>query len=180
MLFRSPDGRTIELTELIDRCRQATLSLTPERLVALRREMLAQPPAFPETTLTVTNETTLAAIARWQEHADTLAAMNFASAKNPGGGFLNGSEAQEESLARSSALYASLNRAPDYYSEHRRLASALYSDRMILSPHCPVIRDDAGALLDEPQRVTFITSAAPNAGALRSDDDRRQIGRAHV
>jgi uncharacterized protein (TIGR02452 family) len=36
---------------------------------------------------------------------------------------------------------------------------------MILSPDCPVFRDDDGNLLDEPQRVTFITSPAPNAGA---------------
>ncbi len=36
---------------------------------------------------------------------------------------------------------------------------------MILSPGCPVFRDDAGALLDRPQEVGFITSAAPNAGA---------------
>ena len=31
--------------------------------------------------------------------------LNFASAKNPGGGFLNGSMAQEESLAIASAMY---------------------------------------------------------------------------
>ncbi|MBY0487254.1 MAG: TIGR02452 family protein, partial [Flavobacteriaceae bacterium] len=34
--------------------------------------------------------------------------LNFASAKNPGGGFLGGASAQEESLARSSSLYSSL------------------------------------------------------------------------
>jgi uncharacterized protein (TIGR02452 family) len=97
-----------------------------------------------------------------------VAALNFASAKNPGGGFLNGATAQEESLARSSALYASLLTAPEYYERHREMSSALYSDTMILSPNCPIIRDDDGWLLDEPLLVGFITSPAPNAGVARN------------
>jgi uncharacterized protein (TIGR02452 family) len=36
---------------------------------------------------------------------------------------------------------------------------------MILSPHCPVFRDDSGKLIEEPHIVSFITSPAPNAGA---------------
>jgi uncharacterized protein (TIGR02452 family) len=94
-----------------------------------------------------------------------VAALNFASAKNPGGGFLNGSQAQEESLARSSALHASLLRAWEFYERHRGSPSLLYSDAMIWSPGCPVFRDDEGRPLDEPQLVSFITSPAPNAGA---------------
>lgn len=37
---------------------------------------------------------------------------------------------------------------------------------MIWSPNCPIYRDDEGELLDEPQLVSFITSPAPNAGAV--------------
>jgi uncharacterized protein (TIGR02452 family) len=37
---------------------------------------------------------------------------------------------------------------------------------MIWSPGCPVFRDDEGRLLDEPWLVSFITSPAPNAGAV--------------
>ena len=36
---------------------------------------------------------------------------------------------------------------------------------MILSPGCPIFRNDEGALLDTLQMATFITSPAPNAGA---------------
>src|SRR5439155_18521395 len=118
----------------------------------------------------VANETTLAGIARvLADGAGPVAALNFASAKNPGGGFLGGSQAQEESLARSSALHASLLRAPQFYERHRAAPSPLYSDAMILSPGCPVFRDDGGALLEEPRLVAFVTSAAPNAGAAAAN-----------
>ena len=53
----------------------------------------------------VTNETCLAAA---QRHGGEAACLVFASAKNPGGGFLNGAQAQEESIARVSALYTCL------------------------------------------------------------------------
>jgi uncharacterized protein (TIGR02452 family) len=58
-----------------------------------------------------------------------------------------------------------LLRAWPFYERHRASPSLLYSDAMILSPGCPVFRDDDGTLLEEPRLVSFITSAAPNAGA---------------
>ncbi len=73
-----------------------------------------------KTTIEVRNETTLAGIARLlADGAGPVAALNFASARNPGGGFLNGSQAQEESLARSSALHASLLSKFEFYERHR-------------------------------------------------------------
>jgi hypothetical protein len=56
----------------------------------------------PEPLIEVTAESTLAAAARI---GSAGAALVFASAKHPGGGFLGGAKAQEESIARSSALY---------------------------------------------------------------------------
>lgn len=55
---------------------------------------------------------------------------------------------------------------PEYYDFHRRDGSLLYSDRMIYSPDCPVFKKDDGTLLEEPYLVDFITSPAPNAGAI--------------
>jgi uncharacterized protein (TIGR02452 family) len=103
--------------------------------------------------------------------------LNFASAKKPGGGFLSGAQAQEESLARSSGLYFSLLRCPKYYTVHRSLDTSLYSDHMIYSPVCPVVRDDDGQWLPAPYTVDFITSAAPNAGAVMRNEPHN---RAHI
>jgi uncharacterized protein (TIGR02452 family) len=164
--YRSVSGRVIEVAESVRACLDATRFFAPEELERIRQEILARPSEGLATTVEVANETTLAGIARvLSEGRGPVAALNFASARNPGGGFLNGSHAQEESLARSSALHASLLRAWPFYERHRASSSLLYSDAMILSPGCPVFRDDDGRLLEEPLRVTFITSPAPNAGA---------------
>lgn len=96
--------------------------------------------------------------------------LNFASAKNPGGGFLGGSQAQEESLARSSALYAGLQTCMEgYYQFNRKRSTLLYSDRMIYTPECTVFRDDDGALLDTPYEIDILTSPAPNKGAMKQN-----------
>lgn len=164
--FQSVSGRGIDIGASVRACLGATRFFPPEELERLRLEVLAQPAEGLRTTYEVVNETTLAGIARvLADGKGPVAALNFASAKNPGGGFLNGSQAQEESLARSSALHASLLRAWEFYERHRASPSLLYSDAMVWSPDCPVFRDDDGRLVDEPHLVTFVTSSAPNAGA---------------
>ncbi|MCU0574468.1 MAG: TIGR02452 family protein, partial [Syntrophobacteraceae bacterium] len=95
------------------------------------------------------------------------AALNFASATHPGGGFLNGARAQEEYLARSSGLYACLRDNP-MYAYHRALRDPLYTNYVIYSPDVPVFRADDGSLLEEPYTVSIITSPAVNAIALPS------------
>ncbi len=125
---------------------------------------LSQPTASSITpNIQVTNETTLAAARRL---GAGVACLNFASARNPGGGFLNGSQAQEESLARSSALYACLRPVEGFYGYHREHKDLTYSDRIIYSPEVPVMRDDSGALLADPYPVSFLTAAAPNRAAI--------------
>jgi len=99
---------------------------------------------------------------------DKVAALNFASAKNPGGGFLNGAKAQEESIARSSNLYYELIKfEKDFYMPHRKNNSSLYTDSMIYSQDIAVFRDDSGKLLPYPIYVNIITSPAVNAGVAR-------------
>lgn len=112
----------------------------------------------------VTYESTLVAARRVA--GENAAALVFASAKNPGGGFLGGAKAQEEDIARSSALYPCLLTASPFYAYHREQRDLRYTDAVIYSPAVPVFRDDKGRLLDEPFTTSFLTAAAPNAGYI--------------
>ncbi|MFI1988538.1 TIGR02452 family protein [Actinoplanes sp. NPDC020271] len=111
----------------------------------------------------VTPESTLWAARRL---GNNPAVLNFASARNPGGGFRTGAQAQEESLARASAMYPCLLKAGDFYAYHRADPSLLYTDRVIYAPSVPVFRDDKGRLLPAPYPASFLVSAAPNRSAI--------------
>ncbi|MFI8859462.1 TIGR02452 family protein [Streptomyces prasinus] len=128
----------------------------------------------------VTGESSLEAARRLTREGDGThgvpAVLNFSSARNPGGGYLNGAQAQEEALCRASALYVCLLRAPGFYDHHRTHRDPFYTDRVIHSPAVPVFRDDRGRLLDEPFPVGFLTSAAPNAGVILRTAPERAAG----
>ncbi|TFY60262.1 hypothetical protein EVJ58_g5265 [Rhodofomes roseus] len=95
--------------------------------------------------------------------------LNFASATKPGGGFKNGAQAQEESIARSSTLYPTLtiSLSQTFYSVHEKdRKDGFYTHAMIYSPGVVVFRDDDGGWI-EPLDVDVLTSAAVNAGVVR-------------
>jgi uncharacterized protein (TIGR02452 family) len=166
--YLAPGGHKVELSASIQASVQATRIVRPHEWTDLHGRL--QPSKFPKRAkIEVTSETTLAALHRLvvQHGAEHVAALNFASAKNPGGGFLGGSQAQEESLARSSGLFATLERAQEYYDENRRCRSVIYTDHAIYSPRVPIFRDDSGLLLEQPYLASFITMPAVNTGAIR-------------
>jgi uncharacterized protein (TIGR02452 family) len=175
--YQSPSGRLIDLTADLRYCTDNTQYYEPDALDGIRDKVFSQPAQFDATAFEIKNETTLQGSARLAlGYADSiLGVLNFASAKNPGGGFLTGAQAQEESLARSSGLYSSLVKCHAYYEFHRAQHDLLYSDRMIYSPRCPVFRNDEGALLEQPYYADFITSPAPNAGVLQQQNDIEKI-----
>ena len=170
--YVNPQGESVSIAEEMEACNAASEYFAPAELERLREDVVSGPCPYAETRFELENETTLegAHTLALRGNAGRIGVLNFASAKNPGGGFLGGSQAQEESLARSSALYGSLTRFhSEYYEAHRNQKDAFYSDRMIYSPDCPVFRDDAGAFLDARYQVDFLTSPAPNAGAIQKN-----------
>ncbi|MGW2047411.1 TIGR02452 family protein [Streptomyces sp. NPDC001858] len=181
--YRTSDGRAVSLTDAIEAARAGTRMLGPGPV-----DVPKNPPAETQGTagaldtpdaldtraepvVEVTGESSLEAARRLADAP--VAVLNFASARNPGGGFLNGAQAQEEALCRASALYTCLLQAREFYDHHRAHRDPFYTDRVIHAPAVPVFRDDRGRLLAEPFAAGFLTAAAPNAGVvLRTAPER--------
>ncbi|MGW0215159.1 TIGR02452 family protein [Micromonospora chokoriensis] len=155
--YRNGSGAEVVIGEAVRAAIAGTRHHLPDEVLAVRD---AKPGVA---TVEVTHESTLQAAHRLGPDA---ACLVFASAKNPGGGFLSGAKAQEESIARASALYPCLLAAPEFYAFHREQGDLRYSDRVIYSPLVPVFRDDRGNLLDQSYPTSFLTAAAPNLGAI--------------
>jgi uncharacterized protein (TIGR02452 family) len=163
--YEAPSGERLDLRSAIDGAVRGTRLYRPEELSSLLGRSRAAGAAPP--VIEVTAETTGSAARRLANlGVGSVTALNFASAKNPGGGFLTGAKAQEEDLARCSALYACLVSQRDYYEANRACDSMLYTDHIIYSPSVPFFRDDGLRLLERPFVCSIITAPAPNAGQL--------------
>lgn len=162
--YESPGGGQVSIAKAVKSAKGGTHLYRPQDLAEL-----PWPTRFASASpckIEVTPETTGAAARRLvvEESVLQVALLNFASAKHPGGGFLRGSKAQEEDLARCSALYACQLTQPAYYEANRASESLLYTDHLIYSPEVPFFRDERLELLPVPFTVSVITSPAPNAG----------------
>lgn len=158
--YVAPSGRTVEID--VDTAVKGTVLHRPGSIAPRTK------PTSGAMRIEVTNETTSNAARRLSTRR--VCALNFASARNPGGGFLTGAKAQEEDIARGSALYPCLIAQPDYYAHNRAEPSALYTDHAIYSPDVPFFRDDRLVLAEEASLVSVITAPAPNKGALDERD----------
>ncbi len=165
--YDAPSGRRVEIAEAVRRAVAGTIEHRPE-------ESIVVPPrgSF-ATKVSVVNGSTLGAAQALGGANKSPFVLNFASAKNPGGGFLNGARAQEESLARASALYACIE-GRAMYAHHRASSDCLYTSWMIYSPDVPVLRDcPSGELLETPYLASFLTAPAPNAKVVLERDPSR-------
>jgi len=154
------DGSRIEIREKIEKSVHGTVSYPPEKLLPQTA------PGNHNTRIQIQNCTTLTAIQQLLALDTHPVALNFASAVEPGGGFLRGARAQEEYLARSSTLFACLQDNP-MYAYHQSQLDPFYSDYVIYSPDVVVFRDDDGVLLSTPYTCAILTSPAVQANAVR-------------
>ncbi len=165
--YTNNQNELVDLQANIQYATANTRLYTPEDLEQLpsrnKRHALA-------TIFETTHETTLQAVQRVALKGHKVMCLNFASAKNPGGGFEKGAIAQEESLARASALYSCQLKAPGFYQFHKKQTTCLYSDHMIYSPKVPFFKNDAGQLTDRPYMASILSAAAVNAGVVRKQE----------
>jgi len=165
--YQNGTGANVPIKHLLDAARTGTVTYPPdEQLERFTTSDRA-------TSFEVVNITTLDAARNLVAEGFNPVALNFASARHPGGGFLGGARAQEESLCRASGLYPCINGNP-MYRYHAGLSGGWYSNYAIYSPAVPVIKDDRGELLDEPYLCGFVTAPAVNAGVIR-DRQREPI-----
>ncbi len=166
--YIAPSGATVEL--------RAAISNAVQNTTHYQEGIEPKIPDFKprDTSIQTHNETTFAAAKRLEAAGLRTLALNFASAKNPGGGWKNGARAQEECLCRGSALSECLYANFHFYDFHRQRGGGLYSDWMMLSLDVPVFRGDEPeeALLDTYWTTSFITAAAPNRKAILWDTER--------
>lgn len=96
-----------------------------------------------------------------QDIDSQITILNFASFTNPGGKFIEGSNAQEECLCHNSNLYNVLKEFGDsYYKKNRNhiaINRQLYSDRAIYSPNIIFNTNDKKTFVT----ANVITCAAP-------------------
>jgi len=163
------DDTWVDLSPELEFCIENTVEYPPGRPLPRIHQ------AEKESRIEVHQETTLSAISRLNQQGLQPVALNFASAYNPGGGFLKGASAQEETLVRASGLYACLKSA-GMYRYHAQRRDPMYTDYAIYSPEVPIFRDEEGALLQEPYTCAFVTSPAPNAGAVLRRNPKRKRG----
>ena len=132
----------------------------------------AIPQDGPAAAIEVRNEGTVDAIFRMagqETRRPELGVLNFASAKNPGGGFLNGAVAQEECLAFCSNLYLTQTsgQGPKYYEINRAFPDPTYTDTMLISD-VAFFRDSRYALSQHRVLCPVLTAPAVNMGVVRN------------
>lgn len=172
------EGKQIDIRSDLDASVHASFLLTPEQGAALL-EKYGSTDSAGKAGGRVENLSTVDAVRKLaDEGRNAIGVLNFASAKNPGGGFLNGAMAQEESLAASGTLYRTLTAHEEYYRNNRAQSSMMYTDHAIYSPDVVFFRDGRFRLIQTPVKASVLTLPAVNMGqVLLKGEDSAEAGR---
>jgi uncharacterized protein (TIGR02452 family) len=153
-------GISVNFAKARDAAKQALVVYQPGELIPVGQ------PRYDQLHITMHNQTTVDVAQIRSAQGYTVAILNFASALTPGGGWLRGAIAQEESLARSSSLVYSLQDV-QWYKDKSHFGNPFYDDTVIVTPNLPFFRTHDGKLLDTPWYGSVITSAAVYAHGVR-------------
>jgi uncharacterized protein (TIGR02452 family) len=169
--YYNQTGEKVLLSKVQKEAENKTILYTPERLLQLIKN---DPPAKEnfKTKFVVDSLSTLDSVRNQFQCDKDLVCLNFASARNPGGGFLKGSQAQEESIARATGLYKCQLKAEGYYKSNRSIKSCLYTDYIIYSPKVPILKNEEGELLDALVYSGIITAPAVNTGVILRNESQ--------
>ncbi len=152
--YNAPSGNIVDISKSLDWAVNST-TLYQEPIHTKNYDAVVP-------TIEVVNETAAQATMRLITAGKTdIVALNFASARNQGGGFLSGAIAQEEDLCRCSGLYPCLKRKPVFYNENILCDNPYYTDNVIYSPRVPFFRDKHNQFLEETFELSIITAPAP-------------------
>lgn len=161
--YTTPNGNVIDLSNDLDEMVKNTIHIKTFHNYTTTNKK--------KPFIEVVNEKTGQAAARllFSGFKDVVA-LNFASGRNVGGGFLAGAIAQEEDLCRASGLYLSLKSKPMFYNENIVCPDSLYTDGIIYTPNVPFYKDEYGNLLEKPFKISIISSPAPNISSMDNID----------
>lgn len=162
--YTSLNGNVVDISVSLDAAIKGT-KYYPENVPYIIEDIVMVP------TIEVVNETTAQAAVRLAGLGKTnLVALNFASARNQGGGFLAGAIAQEEDLCRCSGLYPCLKSKPLFYNANILCDDCYYTDGIIYSPNVPFFRNEFNLFIENPFTLSIVTSPAPNLNAAKDVD----------
>jgi uncharacterized protein (TIGR02452 family) len=159
--YTNPQGQKVDIRALRDAATHGTVTYGPGTTPPVGEPRHTHVHTF------MHNQTTLAVAEERVAQGYRVAILNFASATSPGGGWLDGARAQEESLARSSTLVHAL-RDDDMYQNETHLRNPFYDDTVIVTLDVPFFRHHNGQFLDSPWQGDVITSAAVMAKAVHT------------
>ena len=159
------------------RCRQVNV-ITPADIARMRRAFVDAPTAAlaDSATVRVLDNDSFEALRVLPHHENALV-LNFANAYHPGGGYLFGAVAQEETLCRRSTLYASLSNpdAEAMYAFNRANIAPEGSDYLLLSPFVTIFRDLRLNITEQTTETAVLSAPALDLDGQAGTLDRAAI-----